>query len=360
MKAFWWILCLSVNAYAIDWQGHRGARGLYPENTIGAMEVALKYPVNTLELDVVVSKDHKVIVSHEPWMSEEICQNPEGKRVTGKKYNIYQMTYDEVIKFDCGSLPHKRFPQQKKIAVGKPTLDKLVSVIEKKLTELNRDVSYNIEIKSTVLDEKLGFQPDYKKLSDIVIVKVKELLPLSRVTIQSFDWRVLRYIHEKYPDVRLVALREESFKVQDIVKELGFTPYVFSPWFKHLTKENVQELKATGMKVVPWTVNDLTDLKSVRALGVDGIITDYPDRIQEVMSPRCKKNFHMFEGNCIKLPKHSVPSDSNPGWSCKMGYIQKRSRCIKIVIPKNAHLLPDGKSWNCNEGFKKYRSTCVK
>lgn len=355
------VLLFCLNAMALDWQGHRGARGLYPENTIGAMETALQFPVTTLELDVVISKDHKIIVSHEPWMGEDICLDPNGKRVKHKEYNIYKMTYEEIVKFDCGSLPHPRFPEQKKITVGKPTLEKLIKVTEEKLKILNRSsVGYNIEIKSTPLDEKQGFQPDYKKFSDLVVSRLKELLPLEKFTIQSFDWRVLKYIHEKYPDVRLVALKEGEFEPEQVIKELGFTPSVFSPWFKSLTKENIAKFQSKGIKVIPWTVNEMSDLEKIKSLGVDGIITDYPNRIIEVETPDCGRKAHFFEGKCVKLPKHSVASDSIPGWNCKKGYIQKRSRCIKVPVPKNAHLLPDGKTWECDKGYRKYRSACIK
>lgn len=355
------LLLISGEVHSFDWQGHRGARGLYPENTIGAMEVALQYPITTLEMDVVVTSDHKVIVSHEPWMGEETCLDPQGKEVKIRQYNIYKMNYDEVVKFDCGSRPHPRFPDQKKVNVGKPTLEKLIRSTEETLKKINRsNIRYNIEIKSTPLDEKLGFQPNYKKLTDLVISTVSSLLPNEKVTIQSFDWRVLKYLHKKYPNIRTVALKEDAFDPQKVIHELGFRPYIFSPWFHHLTKENVSALQKMGIKVIPWTVNELTDLKKVKALGVDGIITDYPDRIEKLPSLKCKSKEHFFEGKCIKIPKHAMASDSIPGWICKRGYVQKRSRCIKIDLPPHSHLSPDGKTWECNEGFRKYRSTCVK
>lgn len=357
------ILAFSIlgQVWAIDWQGHRGARGLYPENTIGAMAEALKYPVTTLELDVVVSKDHKIIVSHEPWMSEEICMDPEGKRVKDYQYNIYKLTVEEIVKFDCGTLPHPRFPEQKKISVGKPTLEKLLEVTEARLKELNRsEIPYNIEIKSTLEDEKKGFQPPYKEFSDLVITRLKELLPLKKFTIQSFDWRVLKYIHEKYPDVRLVALTEHAFDPETAIKELGFSPYVFSPYFKDLSEEKVKKLHALNSKVIPWTVNTVEEMRDVKKMGVDGIITDYPNRISKALESFCQKGMTHFDGKCVKIPPHAVPSTTNPGWSCKSGYMQKRSRCIKINLPPHSHLNEDGKNWSCNEGYKPYRGTCKK
>lgn len=354
-------LFFSIPAIAFDWQGHRGARGLYPENTIGAMEEALKYPVTTLEMDVVVSKDNKVVVSHEPWMNEDICLDPEGKRIRNKQFNLYQMDYAEIQKFDCGSLDYKRFPGQKKVSVGKPTIDKLIDVTEATLKRLNREnVEYNIEIKSTPEDQKAGFQPPVEKFSDLVIKTILEKLPYSKFTIQSFDWRVLQYINKTYPNVRLVALKEEGISPEKDLKALGFKPYVYSPYYKELKANHVIAFHKEGVKVIPWTVNTVPEMEEIVQLNVDGIITDYPDLITQVGQKKCKENTHLFEGKCVKLPAHALPSDMNPGWTCKAGYVQKRSGCIKIRVPKNGLLLPDGKSWECNPGYERYRGTCKK
>lgn len=280
MNLILWIsffLCLAAEAF--DWQGHRGARGLYPENTIGAMEVALRYPVTTLELDVVISKDLEVVVSHEPWMSPEICQHPQKKTLRDRDFNLFKMTYKEIEAFDCGSLGHPRFPEQRKVAERKPTLKKLLEVIEEKLRREKRTVLYSIEIKSTPEDEKEGFQPDVPRFSDLVMKSILQKLPVDRFMIQSFDWRVLRYLHEKYPKIKLVALTEGPFEVAPNLKELGFMPIVFSPEHTHLTKQKVQELHREKVLVIPWTVNETRDMKVLMEMGVDGIITDYPDRL---------------------------------------------------------------------------------
>jgi glycerophosphoryl diester phosphodiesterase len=361
MIRFLLLALLTQSALAVDWQGHRGSRGLYPENTIGAMEEALKYPVTTLEFDVVISKDNKIIVSHEPWMSDEICLDPKGKPVKGRDNNIYKLTYDEIAKFDCGSKPHPRFPQQQKISVGKPTLEKLLETTEPLLKSLHRaNIGYNIEIKSLPEDEKDGFQPDVKTFSDSVVRTLKGLLPESKFTIQSFDWRVLKYIHTTYPDVRLVALLEGPINVAEILKNLGFKPYVFSPYFKDLKQEHVDEFHKQGVKVVVWTVNDVADMEVLLKMKVDGIITDYPNLIADAVAKHCKQGSNIFEGRCVKVPTHAVPSLDNPGWDCKPGYVQKRSSCISIKVPTNGQLTPDGKNWECNPGFERYRSSCKK
>ena len=352
---------ITQSAFAVDWQGHRGARGLYPENTVGAMEEALKYPVTTLELDVVLSKDQKVVVSHEPWMSDEICLDPKGKVVKGREHNLYKLNYEEIAKYDCGSKPHPRFPEQLKVTVGKPLLTTLFESTEPLLKKLNRaNVTYNIEIKSLPEDEKDGFQPDVKTFSDIVVRTIKGYLPESRFTIQSFDWRVLKYIHEAFPDVRLVALMEGPIKPSETLKNLGFKPYVFSPYYKDLKAEHVDEFHQAGVKVIVWTVNEVPEMESLLKMKVDGIITDYPNLIEQAVAKHCRSGFNIFEGRCVKVPTHAIPSLDNPGWDCKPGYVQKRSSCTAIKVPKNAQLTSDGKNWECLPGYKRYRSVCQK
>lgn len=272
----------SFSVSALDWQGHRGARGLVPENTTEAMLEALKYPITTLELDVVIAKDNVVMVSHEPWMSSEICLDPKGNSVKEKAINLYQLTSDEISKYDCGSKKHARFPQQKKMKTSKPRLEKLLSETEKVILQKNLQINYNIEIKSTLEDERDGFQPDVAKFTDLVIATIIRKVDPSRVTIQSFDWRVLKYLHQAYPTWKTVALIEESFTPEKVLKDLGFTPTVFSPYFKELTVEKIKFFQKKGVLVIPWTVNEVSDMEKMLKMGVDGIITDYPDRITKV------------------------------------------------------------------------------
>lgn len=363
MKMLFLAALFSLSSFAtFDWEGHRGARGLYPENTIGAMEEALKYPVTTLELDVVVSKDNQVVVSHEPWMNPEMCLDPQRKEIkTEKQVNLYQLTYEEIQKYDCGSKIHPRFTQQVKVTVGKPLLTKLLTETEKKLRELRRtDVAYNIEIKSTVEDEKSGFQPDYKVFTDLVVKTIKEQIPKERFIVQSFDKRVLKYLFEKYPDLRISALQEEAFEPGALLKELGFKPEIFSPDFHLLTKDNVRIFHSAGIAVIPWTVNTTKEMNELIAIGVDGIITDYPNLIPSVGLKKCRKNTNYFEGSCVDIPPHAKASKKNPGWVCKKEYTQKRNSCEKIRKPAHSVFLQDGKTWACKEGYKRYRSKCLK
>lgn len=271
-------------SFAFDWQGHRGARGLVPENTIEAMRKALDYPITTLELDVVVAKDGMVIVSHEPWVSPEICSGPGVDPAKPRALNIYKLTAQELATFDCGSKPHPRFPQQQKLVARKPTLRELLETTEALISQRSLRIRYNVEIKSTVEDERAGYQPDVGTFTEAVVKELTSRLPSERFSIQSFDWRVLRYLNKAHPRIETVALIEGPFEAAAVLRQLGFAPSVFSPYFKFLSKKDVAFFQAKKVKVIPWTVNEVSDMEALRKLGVDGLITDYPDRIRAVKS----------------------------------------------------------------------------
>lgn len=267
-----------------DVQGHRGARGLRPENTVEAFITGLDMGVTTLEMDLAVTKDKQLVVSHEPWMSAGICTDPAGKSYTEKeekKYNIYQMTYDEVKQFDCGSKMNEKFPEQVKMNAVKPLLHDVIVAVEDHVRSVTRyEVDYNIEIKS----EKEGdnkFHPSPQEFSDLVYDFIDQYLSWDRVVIQSFDFRVLKYWHEKHPEVRLAALVENLHSIDHNLDELGFIPSIYSPNYKLLNREKVEHLHQKKMRVIPWTVNEINEMLSMKGMGVDGFITDYPDRARK-------------------------------------------------------------------------------
>lgn len=270
-----------------DWQGHRGARGLLPENSLPAFTSALTLGVKTLEMDVVISGDSQVVVSHEPWFSSAICLTPEGKPISPDErdaYNIFNLTYEEIRLFDCGSVGNEQFPEQEKMPVRKPLLTDVFRLAEKYCRdEMRNEIHYNIEIKSNPEWDGI-FQPDYKTFSDLVFRTIDAYIPWERVTIQSFDFRVLRYFHEQYPFIRLSALEEKEQDPEKVMESLGFFPEVFSPYYKHLKEKKVDWLHEKGIKVVPWTVNDQEEMMELIEMGVDGIITDYPNMIWEIKS----------------------------------------------------------------------------
>lgn len=270
-----------------DVQGHRGARGLKPENTIPAFITALDSGVTTIELDLAITKDRKIVVSHEPWMSADICLDPEGNEISKKEerdYNIYAMTYEEVKKFDCGSLGNKKFPEQEKMKVSKPLLSDVIVAVEDYIKSYTLyEVDYNIELKSGP-DGDNKFHPIPSEFSDMVYALLDQYLPMDRVIIQSFDFRVLQYWHEKYPNIKLAALLEDRKPVETHLKELGFYPTIYSPYYRILNRAKVEELHEKKIKVIPWTVNEISDMLSLKGMGVDGFITDYPNRAKQFVN----------------------------------------------------------------------------
>jgi len=267
-----------------DVQGHRGARGLKPENTVEAFITALDLGVTTIEMDLAVTKDKQLVVSHEPWMSAEICTDPSGNGFTTKeekKYNLYQMTYTEVKQFDCGIKGNEKFPEQIKMTAVKPLLRDVIVSVEDHIRSISRyEVDYNIEIKSDE-DGDNKFHPSPEEFSDLVYDFLDQYLPWDRIVIQSFDFRVLKYWHEKHPEVRLAALVENLKSIDHNLEALGFNPAIYSPYYKLLSREKVEQLHHKKIRVIPWTVNEIKDMLSLKGMGVDGFITDYPDRARK-------------------------------------------------------------------------------
>jgi glycerophosphoryl diester phosphodiesterase len=287
-------LIVTINGFAqyvpkFDVQGHRGARGLKPENSIPSFLAALNYGVTTIELDVVLTKDKQVIVSHEPWVSSEICiksdSTPIKKEDEFIRFNIYQLTIKEILSFDCGLKPNPKFPQQEKIKTTKPPLREVIIAVEDYVKNYALyEVDYNIEIKSLPAGDN-KFHPSPEEFSDLVFQMVDDYLPWERVVIQSFDFRVLKYFNKKYPHVRLAALVEKQSsprEARDKIISLGFNPSIYSPDFKLLDQETIKIMRQNKIRVIPWTVNEIEDMKRLKLWGVDGIITDYPNRAAEL------------------------------------------------------------------------------
>jgi glycerophosphoryl diester phosphodiesterase len=268
-------------AQSLDIQGHRGARGLAPENTLPAFRKAVELGVTTIELDVVITRDKKVLVSHEPWMSSTICLDPMGKGIAVNlqhTHNIYQMTAEQAQKYDCGIKFHPGYPQQEKKEAYKPLLEEVIKSIERLVKSHDlMEVTYSIELKSKASWDRT-FHPAPPEFSDLVYAVIDAYLPWERVIIQSFDFRILRYWQQKYPHVQQAALVENTLPISENLKALGFVPAIYSPHFSSVQQAQVQFLKDRSIKVIPWTVNSEEEMIRLIGLGVDGIITDYPDK----------------------------------------------------------------------------------
>ena len=272
---------LYAQTLVFDWQGHRGARGLMPENTIPAFLKALDLGVNTLELDIAISADNQLIISHEPFLNADICLKADGTPVTKEEeesFKIKNMTADSLKHCDCGSRGNPHFPEQQKMVAYKPTLAEMVAAVKQYCSEKNRPLPYfNIEIKSRP-DWDGIFTPSVSEFSKLVVAEISRLKIKKMSTIQSFDPRALEAVKVLDKKIRLVFLVENTKDLTSNLKLLTFKPDVYSPHFMLVNKEMVKKCHKKRIKIIPWTVNEVKDMQIMKDLGVDGIITDYPNR----------------------------------------------------------------------------------
>lgn len=272
----------SVPLPAFDKQGHRGCRGLMPENTIAAMLKAIDLGVTTLEMDIVITKDKQPVLSHEPFFNHYITTKPDGNYVTvgeEKSLNIYKMNYSEVKNFDVGLKLHPLFLKQQKVKAVKPLLVELIDSVETYCKNKNLPLPlYNIETKTQPNTDHI-YHPEPCDFIDLLMNAIFSKKIKERVTIQSFDFRTLQYLHQHYPNIKTAMLIEDfdkrSFTQQ--LNDLGFIPDIYSPSYSLVTPLLVQNCHEKGIKIIPWTVNTKEAISRLKSIGVDGIITDYPN-----------------------------------------------------------------------------------
>jgi len=296
---------------AFDLQGHRGARGLAPENTLAGFTRALAVGVTTLELDCGVTKDGVVVVSHDRVLSPDHTRDAAGKFLEVPGPAIVDLTYEELRAYDVGRIrPGSEyaaaFPEQQP-ADGEriPRLADVFALVER---SGNRAVRFNIETKIDPAhpEQTVSALAFARALSQAI----RDAGMTSRVTVQSFDWRTLRLLGALAPEIALVALTDQQpdedtieigkpgasswlgeldvddhgGSVPKLVQSLGAKTW--SPHARDLTPALVIEAHSLGLAVVPWTVNDPKDMALAIALGVDGLITDYPDRLRAVLESK--------------------------------------------------------------------------
>jgi glycerophosphoryl diester phosphodiesterase len=262
-------------------QGHRGARGLLPENTIESCLEALKWGVDGLEIDVVASKDGQIVVSHEPWMSPIFCSFPDGKPVNTEGVRLIDLNYEDIKKYDCGLRGHPKFSQQKPIKCYKPTLYELINVVKKMNSDVKDDTEislkpfFNIEIKSLSAYYR-RYVPPPNEFVNLLKAPLSNL-PQNSFYISSFDPQILRVVRREMPKIPLAFLTENRLGVALNVRRLGFIPDMYSPYHRFMSPKTVKNAHKLGMKLVTWTVNEVKEAQKLRNWGVDGIITDYPN-----------------------------------------------------------------------------------
>ncbi|RTQ48402.1 glycerophosphodiester phosphodiesterase [Hymenobacter gummosus] len=268
--------------------GHRGCRGLRPENTIPAFLHALQWPIDGLELDVVMSADGQVVVSHEPWLNPAICSAPDGGPITpdfARNFRFYQQSYAAIRRFDCGQRRHPAFPQQLSVPAFKPLLHEVFDAVEARCRELKRPVpAYSIELKSTPEGDGIDHPTP-----ELFVQAVEQVVAASRALHQRTDTLYMSFDHRVVAAARRLTRRRVCLLVEDHhpltehIAQLGFIPEVLGPDYELLTLRLLTRCAELELPVVAWTVNETALIKSVAARGVHGITTDYPNRAVQAL-----------------------------------------------------------------------------
>lgn len=253
--------------------GHRGSRGTMPENTLPAFTEALKAGVDVLELDLGVTKDGVVVVSHEPNVTPERCLGPGGAKLE-KPLPLRSLTLEELKKYDCGTLTNPKFPRQTAVpGTPMPTLEEVFTLVRASKLPAAGKVEFNIETKIFPYEPELSPTPE--EFAALVVREVKRNAMGPRVMVQSFDSRTLKQVKALAPEIRTSQLTYEE--LLDIVPALqAALTDIWSPNYKWITAESVKAAQKAGIPVAPWTINTPKEWDIAIAAGVDAIITDYP------------------------------------------------------------------------------------
>lgn len=276
-------------SYRPEVHGHRGCRGLRPENTLPAFLHALELGVDVLELDVVISSDRQVVVAHEPWLSARLGTGPNGEPISPqheRTYNLYQMPYATIRRCVVGELPLVAFPVQIPVATYRPLLRDVLLAVESACRLAGRpSVGYAIEVKSSLAGDDI-FHPTPVPFVELVLAELRAAGVAGRTTLLSFDPRILQAARAQAPHQALCLLNENLTLAAILFEELGFVPDTYGPDFELLSTETVHALQAAypGLRLVPWTLNSLADFTQALEWKVDGITTDYPEQLLAVLS----------------------------------------------------------------------------
>ena len=296
----------SFAAYAFDLEGHRGARGLAPENTLAAFRRALAIGVTTLETDLAVTRDDVLVISHDPYLNPDVVRDADGKWLADKGPAIRSLTLAELKRYDVGRInPSSRyatqFPSQQPVDGERmPTLVELFDLVKKQA----KPIRLNIETKITPTDPQQTVDP--ATFARLVVDSIHAAQLTDRVIVQSFDWRTLVEVKKRDAAIATACLTIETDNNDNVkptgesaslwtagldLRRYGSVPKlakaadctIWSPLWRNATNERIDEAHALGLKVLPWTVNDSSEMARLIDAGVDGIISDYPDRVRAVM-----------------------------------------------------------------------------
>jgi glycerophosphoryl diester phosphodiesterase len=298
---------LALPVHAFDVQGHRGARGLLPENTLPAFQKALDLGVDTLECDMAITRDGVVVIHHDLWLNPDTTRGPDGQWLDKRGPAISELTFAELQKYDVGRLKPgtdyaKQFPDQQ--AVDGARIPKLADLFDLVRKSGNTKVAFDCETKVSPNERSATLAPE--AFARMAIAEIRSAGMAERTMVQSFDWSTLQVIQKEAPEIRTMYLTTPNTLKRGRV---GYSPWlagfapelhgdsvpravhaaggkIWAPNFAFLTPAILTEAHALGIVVIPWTVNDPPTIAKLIDMGVDGIISDRPDLVLSEMKKR--------------------------------------------------------------------------
>ena len=250
--------------------GHRGCRGIYPENTIEGFKKAIEFGVDGIELDVVVNKNQELVISHESYIDTSYCLT---NKINNESLNIYKMNISEIQDIDCGSKFVKEFPNQLKVKEKKPTYKEF----KKELIDYQGDILFEIKCDNDLVNE---YFPDYEKYAKIIFEETRFSRHFDNIYFMSFDYRILNELFKIMPNSKYIYLSSnKEFEKQ--MKLLNFEPFGVGIDFKIISQKIIDLVHNKKQVIYGWTINDEENSKSLTSMGLDGVITDYPNIIKK-------------------------------------------------------------------------------
>ena len=250
--------------------GHRGCRGIYPENTIEGFKKAIEFGVDGIELDVVVNKNQELVISHESYIDTSYCLT---NKIDNESLNIYKMNISEIQDIDCGSKFVKEFPNQLKVKEKKPTYKEF----KKELIDYQGDILFEIKCDYDLVNE---YFPDYEKYAKIIFEETRFSRHFDNIYFMSFDYRILNELFKIMPNSKYIYLSSnKEFEKQ--MKLLSFEPFGVGIDFNIISQKIIDLVHNKKQVIYGWTINDEENSKSLTSMGLDGVITDYPNIIKK-------------------------------------------------------------------------------
>jgi glycerophosphoryl diester phosphodiesterase len=319
------VLLSTATAHAFDLQGHRGARGLHPENTLKGFEAAIALGVTTLETDLALTRDGQLVLSHDPLLNPDIARSSDGNWVA-PGIILNTLTLAELRAFDVGRLkPGSAYAAQWSTQAPQdgarmPTFDELAALVKR----AGRPIRLNIETKLHPGKPSETAPPDAFVAAIITAIRKHGLA--AATTVQSFDWRTLRIVQQQAPEIATACLTVETERTNNIRTPAGSPSWTaglnidehqgsvprlvraagcqtWSPFWRNVDAARLNDAKLLGLTTVPWTVNDPAEMRRLIEIGVDGLITDYPDRAAAVVAANSQR----------QSPKTGTPETQRPG-----------------------------------------------